>query len=74
MVSPAKIRGVRTCSRSALVNPIHLNASWKRTSAELPLSIITQDSSQPPTSSRITRALSCGLSRSAVSFSSNVIS
>ena len=38
------------------------------------MSIITRDSFQPPTSSRITRASSCGLSRSAVSFSSKVIS
>ena len=38
------------------------------------MSIITRDSSQPPTSSRITRGSSCGLSRSADSFSSKVIS
>ena len=38
------------------------------------MSIITRDSSQPSTLSRITRASSCGLSRSVVSFSSKVIS
>ena len=43
-------------------------------SAELPVSIMTRDSSQPPTSNRITFASSCGLSRSAVSFSSKFIS
>ena len=56
------------------MNPIFLNASLKRTSAELPVSIITRDSSQLPTSIRITRASSCGLSRSTVSFSLKVIS
>ena len=38
------------------------------------MSIITRDNSQPPTSSHITRASSCGLSRSAVSFLSKLIS
>ncbi|KAL0789566.1 hypothetical protein Bca101_005812 [Brassica carinata] len=44
----------------------------RETSAKLPVSIITWNSSQPPTSGRITS--SCGLSRPAVSFSSKVIS
>ena len=38
------------------------------------MSIITRDSSQPPTSSHITRVSSSGLSRSAVSFLSKVLS
>ena len=38
------------------------------------MSIITRDSLQPPTLSRITRASSCGLSRTEVSFLSKVIS
>ncbi|KAL0684995.1 hypothetical protein Bca4012_051843 [Brassica carinata] len=46
----------------------------RETSAELPVSIITRDSSQLPTLSHITRASSCGLSRTEVSFLSKVIS